>query len=75
MLFSELYGCYFHTVSAVLAEAVQHTLTGERLRALDAVDQRLCARERCLMSEYSCKVQLIRSLGAAGGAAVFLWLI
>lgn len=34
MLFSELYGCYFHTVSAVLAEAVQHTLTGERLRAL-----------------------------------------
>lgn len=48
---------------------------GERLRALDAVDRRLCARERCLMSEYSCKVQLIRALGAAGGAAAFLWLI
>lgn len=34
MLFCELYGCYFQTVSAILAEAVHHTLTGERLHAL-----------------------------------------
>lgn len=47
----------------------------ERLRALDAVDQRLCERERCLAGEVFCKAQLIRALGAAGGAAAFLFLV
>lgn len=64
---------------ALVYEVALHALFryrgGERLCALDAVDQRLCERERCLAGEVFCKAQLIRALGAAGGAAAFLLLV
>ena len=34
VLFSELYGSYFHVVAAVLAEAVRRPLTGSRLEEI-----------------------------------------
>jgi len=47
----------------------------EQLKFIDGADERLRQREAVLLSEYSRRAQLIRTLGVACGAAVFLILI
>lgn len=47
----------------------------EQLRLIDDADERLRQREETLSCECARRAQLIRTLGLAGGAAVFLILI
>lgn len=47
----------------------------EQLRLLESADERLRAREETLANECARRARLIRTLGLAGGAAVFLILI
>jgi len=47
----------------------------EQLRLIDSADERLRQREETLSGECIKRAQLIRTLGVAGGAAVFLILI
>ena len=47
----------------------------EQLRLIDSADERLRQREETLSRESERRAQLIRTLGVAGGAAVFLILV
>jgi len=59
---------------AVIAELGRLRLD-EQLRLIDEADERLRRREEALCGECARRVQLIRTLGVAGGAAAFLILI
>ncbi|MGN0996321.1 MAG: stage III sporulation protein AB [Candidatus Ventricola sp.] len=59
---------------AVLGE-LGRTRLHEQISLIDAADERLRAREETLRSECQRRSQLIRTLGMACGAAVFLILI
>ncbi|MBR3795232.1 MAG: stage III sporulation protein AB [Clostridia bacterium] len=58
----------------VLGELGQTRLQ-EQIRLIDSADEQLRAREEMLARECTKRARLIRTLGLAGGAAVFLILI
>jgi len=58
----------------VLAE-LGRTGLPEQIRLIDSADERLRAREEELTRECARRVQLLRTLSMAGGAAVFLILV
>lgn len=59
---------------AVLGE-LGRTRLPEQIRLIDSADERLRQREETLIRECAKRTRLIRTLGLAGGAAVFLVLI
>lgn len=59
---------------AVLCE-LGRTRLPEQIRLIDSADERLRQREETLTRECARRARLIRTLGLAGGAAVFLILI
>ena len=63
-----------HAFENVIGELGRNRLD-EQLRLMEDADERLRQREEALDRECTRRVQLIRTLGAACGAAVFLMLI